>query len=184
MSTHLLRHGTFIAMPEGFTVLVLQLARNSRMAVFIAIVHVRTAVIVQVLARPFHAILKAAALDFAAHPGTHFLATAIRLAHLFRPDLLHWRSAHEVRHTLLIAPAKAFTVRFPLFARNMRLAILIAVVHVGRTVVIAVFAGALDTIMKALTLELTELRRWRIPSARALLIAGRRWPGLLRKSVR
>jgi hypothetical protein len=84
-------------MPEGFTVLVLKLGGDVRMTVFVAVIYVWTAVIVEVPASAFHTILKAATLDFAAHPRSHIRAAAIGLAHLlFWPARLALWTAHEV----------------------------------------------------------------------------------------
>jgi hypothetical protein len=77
----------------------------------------------------------------------------------------------EVRHTYVIATAKAFTIRIPLVARNMRMAVLVAVAHVWPPVIVEVLARTFDPIVKTLPLDLLQFLRWCIPAAAILSIA-------------
>jgi hypothetical protein len=54
--------------------------------------------------------------------------------------------------------------------RNMRMTIFVAPLYVRRAVMIEVFAGSFDAVMEALTLDVTKLLRWCIPSTRSLVI--------------
>jgi hypothetical protein len=123
------------------------------MTVLIPVVHVRPAVVVQIFVCAFHPILKATALDFAAHSLAHVRATTVRLAHL--PIELAHRlimSAHKVRHALIVATAKAITVLLLLVARNPGIAVLIAVVHIWLAVIVEILARAFDPIAETLSL--------------------------------
>jgi chemotaxis protein histidine kinase CheA len=58
-------HGAVISLAKTFAIVVAKSARNPGMAVLIAIIHVRTAVIVEVLAGAFDAVVKPLTLDLA-----------------------------------------------------------------------------------------------------------------------
>ena len=65
MLTHQMMHGAVISLPEPFTIVLAKIARDPGMTVLIAVIHVRTAVIVKVLAGAFNAIVKALTLGLA-----------------------------------------------------------------------------------------------------------------------
>jgi hypothetical protein len=56
--------------------------------------------------------------------------------------------------------------------------IFVAPFHVGRAVMVEVLPGSFDTVMETLTLNITKLLRWCIPSTRSLVVTGVR--GILR----
>lgn len=62
-AAHEVRRALLIALAESFTVLPLLSAPHMRMTVFIAVPDVWPAMIIEILPRAFHAILKATALD-------------------------------------------------------------------------------------------------------------------------
>ncbi len=62
--------------------------------------------------------------------------------------------ALQVRHTHLITTAKAVAIRISLVAWNMRMTVLIAVVHVRPPVIVEILARAFDPIVKTLPLYL------------------------------
>jgi hypothetical protein len=162
-----------IATPKGFTILALQLVRNIRAAVLIAVVGVGPAVVVIVLPRAIHTILKAAALNLAATFLIH-IPSALRFMHL----RLRWahglcRAAHQVSHTAFVAATKSFAVRFSHSPRNTGMTILVAVVHIRPAVVVKIPARAFDAVMKAAALHFLPLLRRRIPRAAFLSIPSR-----------
>ncbi len=63
--SHEVRHGGFISASKAFTVRISLVARYVRMTVLVAIVHVRSAVIINILACSFDPIVKALPLGFA-----------------------------------------------------------------------------------------------------------------------
>jgi hypothetical protein len=146
------------------------------MTVLIAVVHVWPTVVVKIFACTFHPILKATALDFAALFPAHIRSATVRLARLlFWPEHLPFsltnrllRSARQVRHTLIVATAKAITIRFSLVARNPRIAVLIAVVHIWPPVIVEILARAFDPVLETLALDLLQFLRRRIPAAAIL----------------
>ena len=78
--------------------------------------------------------------------------------------------SHEMRHGRFISAAKALTIRISLVARNMRMTVLVAVIHVRSTVIINILACAFDPIVKTLPLGLPPFLRRRIPTAAILRI--------------
>jgi hypothetical protein len=82
-----------------------------------------------------------------------------------------------VSHAALIAATETIAVRFPIAARNIRIAILVAVVHVWPAVVVGVSLRANDPVAKSAALDLLQFLRRRIPAAAILAIAGR-WRSL------
>jgi hypothetical protein len=79
--------------------------------------------------------------------------------------------SHEVRHADFISAAKALAIRLTLIAPNMRMTVLVSVVHVRSAVVVKIPACAFDAILKTLALGFAPFLRWRIPAAAILRIA-------------
>jgi hypothetical protein len=63
----------------------------------------------------------------------------------------------------LVATAKALTVSLAEAGLNVRVAKLVAIVHVGSAAVVAIAAGALNAIMKSAALGLVQLGGRLIP---------------------
>ena len=72
--------------------------------------------------------------------------------------------ACEVLPGYVIAAAEAFAVVFARACGDVRMTELVAVVHIGRTMIVEVFARTLDAIVKALPLNLAKFRRRRVPT--------------------
>jgi hypothetical protein len=81
--------------------------------------------------------------------------------------------SHKVRCADFVSMAKAFTIGFPLLARNMRMTELIAIVHVEPAVIIKVSSSAFNAIAKTLPLGLGQILRRHIPTAVILSESGR-----------
>jgi len=60
----------------------------------------------------------------------------------------------QVRNPTLVPAPKSVPVRIPLLGRQMRVAILVAIVHVGPAMILNVLLCADDPIMKPLPLNL------------------------------
>jgi len=75
-----------------------------------------------------------------------------------------------MRHGPLISTAEALTIIFPLVVRNMRMAVLVAVVNIRLAMIIEVLVSTLDAIVKSLALNITELCGRRIPLIALLTI--------------
>jgi hypothetical protein len=153
------------------------------MTVLSAVVHVWPAVVVEIFAGALHSILKATALDIAAHSLAHIRATLVVVAHLLAGSthllvgLTHLLfsltnrlliSARQVRHTPFIAAAKAITIGFPLFARKAGIAVLVAIVHVRLAVIAEILARAFNAILETFALNLLQFLRRGIPVAAIL----------------
>jgi hypothetical protein len=160
----LLRHVLLIATPEGIPVSIANLPGNIRMTVLVAVVHIWPAMIVKILAGAFHAILKPAALDVAAHILP--IAVAVRTAPLLvisSHRLLEPAGAVKVRNAPIVTAAKSLLIRFALFGGKMRISILVAIVHVGTAVIVEILARAHDPIVKTLTLHIPQILRRPLP---------------------
>jgi hypothetical protein len=77
---------------------------------------------------------------------------------------------HEMIHGDLVPAAESLAVVMSRTCLNMRMTVLITVVHVWLAVVVQVLAGSFDAVVKALTLNIAKLLRWCIPSTRSLII--------------
>ncbi len=76
---------------------------------------------------------------------------------------------HQVMRSHFVSTAKAFTVRFALIARKVRMTELVAIIHVKPAVVVEVSPRALDAIVKSLPLGLGQVLRRHIPAAVTIL---------------
>jgi capsular polysaccharide biosynthesis protein len=70
-----------------------------------------------------------------------------------------------MRHRRVISPAEAGPVGIPEFMRNLRMAILIAVLHIGLAVVLKILARSLDSIVKSAPLDFVQLLGRGLPVA-------------------
>ena len=153
-ATHLLRHELVIATPEGITVFVAQIAGNIRMTVFVAVVYIRTAMVIHVFACAYHAILKPTMLDLAALSPSPILSVATTpISRLV--ITVHWllNSTIQVGNSNFITPSESVSVGFALFAWKAWISVLVAVIHIGPTVIVSVLARTFDAIMKTLPLD-------------------------------
>lgn len=82
-------------------------------------------------------------------------------------------AVHQVLHTDLVAAAEAFAVVVTQGAFDVRVAVLVAVVHVRTAVVVEVLARTLDAVVEAAPGSVLELGRRSVPSA--LIRTRRRW---------
>ena len=71
----------------------------------------------------------------------------------------------EVLEGRIIAAVKAFPVSVPVLWRNGRTPVFPPVLHIRVMAILKVVAGGFNTVVKALTLNVAELLRWRIPAA-------------------
>jgi len=76
----------------------------------------------------------------------------------------------EMIHGNLVPAAESIAVVLSRTWRDMRMTVLIAIVHVRPAVVIEVLASSFDAIVEALTLDIAKLLRWCVPSTRSLII--------------
>jgi hypothetical protein len=60
---HQMVHRNIVAAPESIAIVMSRTWRNMRMAKFVAVIHVRRAVVVEVLARPFNAVVETLTLN-------------------------------------------------------------------------------------------------------------------------
>src|ERR1700677_280748 len=60
---HQMVHRNIVAAPESIAIVMSRTWRNMRMAKFVAVIHVRRAVVVEVLACPFNAVVEALTLN-------------------------------------------------------------------------------------------------------------------------
>jgi hypothetical protein len=135
-----------IAAPEPFLVCLQIAGRKIRVAVLLAIIHVRPAMVAEVLPGPFDPIQKTAALHL-----SEFRRRGIPTAFRFRHGAdnlrgLPVRLPHQVRHGLFITTAKPIPICLQVVTRDGRVAILVAVVYVWPAVVTEVPARAIDPI--------------------------------------
>jgi hypothetical protein len=81
----------------------------------------------------------------------------------------------------LVAAAEAFAVVLAQGAFDVRVAVLVAVIHVGTAMVVIVLAGTLDAVVEAAPGSVLELGRRSVPSAAGAVLvgAGRGWRGSL-----
>jgi hypothetical protein len=61
---------------------------------------------------------------------------------------------HQVMGSDLVSTAKAFPIRFPLLARNVRVTEFIAIVHGEPAMIVKVLAGTFDSVAETLVLGL------------------------------
>jgi len=123
------------------------------MAVFITVIHIRAAVIVEIFTCAYHSILEAATPNIAAL--SHVLAVvAIRIAALLVVSA-HWllSAAIQMRYTYFVTATKSVPVGLALLVWKVRISVLVAIVHVRAAVIVGIFARALDTVAKALSLN-------------------------------
>jgi hypothetical protein len=73
------------------------------------------------------------------------------------------RFSDKVAHGHVVAASEAFLVVFSSAGRDVRMTILFSIVDIGHAVIVEVFAGAFDAVVKALALDFAKLRRWSIP---------------------
>jgi hypothetical protein len=82
-------------------------------------------------------------------------------------------ATHQVIHSSLIASPKTFPIVVTCARRDVRMTILIAIIDVGSTVIVVVFASAFDPIMESLPLYIPKLLRRCIPAAAILTVSKR-----------
>jgi hypothetical protein len=87
-------------------------------------------------------------------------------------------------HRYVISSRESHLVVAPDLARHARVTVLIAIIRVRSAVILQIATCTLHAIAKSLPRKVTELVRWRIPSAPPAIIsvsrrALRRWPLLL-----
>src|ERR1022692_3458491 len=159
---HQMRHGHIVTTAEALPVAPSQLERNTRMPVLIAVVDVRTAVVLHIPARAFHSIPEATPLHLAELSRRRVPSTPVMVAHVsFRfPHSLrfpHRRPATvaiDMGNPTFVAATEALPVRLTQSARKCRTAVFVAVVDVRAAVVLVVLARALHSIVKSPALYL------------------------------
>jgi len=72
---------------------------------------------------------------------------------------------HEMVHCFFIAPTKTFAIIFTRTRLNIWVPVFLAVIHVRSAVIVKILAGALDSIVITLPLDLTKFLWRRIPTA-------------------
>ena len=82
--------------------------------------------------------------------------------------------AIQVRHGAVIAFAEALPIILTFIPRHMGVTVFFTIFNVRRAVIIKVLAGALNSIMKALTLRFAKFRRSLVPVPVFLSSTGRR----------
>jgi hypothetical protein len=153
-------HGLVISSPEAIPVIALEFIRNIWVAVFVAVVHIRSTVVVEVLSRTFHSILKSLLLGLCGNVAAAVLRLTDRLSMVAQLAVV---VAHEMSHGSLIAAAKALAVRLTLVEGETGMTVLIPVVHIWPTVIVEVSSRAFYAVLKSAALNLFPLSRRRIP---------------------
>lgn len=83
--------------------------------------------------------------------------------------------APGVLDTEAISAAECVAVVTADVAGDAWIAVLVAIVDVGTATVFEVLTSALETVLKAATLEVAVLAGWGVPTAGTLAVSGRRW---------
>jgi len=154
-------HRAFVAATEAFAVIINKLRWDVRVAVFVAVVGIRTAMIFNIATRSLDSVAEALAADLA--------ETARRL---IPGAALHF--THNLRHLLLVSATEAGTVLLNELRRDRGIAIFVAVVGIRAAMVLGVPPRTFHSLLESPALNLTEgslfppalhgrwgLRRWR-----------------------
>jgi peptide/nickel transport system ATP-binding protein len=149
-------HAGIVAALEAIAVCLAHLPRNIlRIPVLVAVIHIRSAVVVKVPLCAYKSIMEAAALN------------VVELVRWLVPGAwAHLRRCHthQMGDAALIAVAEGVAVSIAHFPRHtLRMPVLIAIVHVRLAVVVEVPLRAHQPIMEAATLNVAELIWRRIP---------------------
>ena len=136
-----------VAVTESFTISITLFGRHMGMTVLLAVLHVRAAVIIEVLAGSFDTIPESLAADLVEFIGS-CVPRAIR-----GPHAPIW-SAHHVRHGNVVTMPEAFAVGGPHRRRNIGMPVFIAVVDIGTAMIAKVFASAFHAIVEAAALHI------------------------------
>src|SRR5208282_612512 len=140
--------------PESFPVCVLQFRRDMRVTILVAIIHVRSAVILKVPSRAFHAVVEAAALNV-----IEFRWECIPLRRRrkrSRLTELRTFSSHQVRHRAVVAAPKSVAECLSLFRWKLWVPKNLMFVNVGMTVHLEVFSCRFKPFMETLPLNFIQ----------------------------
>src|SRR6185369_12723359 len=103
-----------------------------------------------------------------------FVYSVVVIVVMIVVDVMAVAIAHHVIHSLLISAAESLPVVLTCAPLDMRMAILIAIIHIRPTMLVVILARALDPVVIALALNFAKLAGRSIPSTFILRIA-RRW---------
>ena len=151
------------------------------MTIFIAIVHIGPTMILEVPIGANNAILESLAAQ-----SVEFIRRSIpganRCAHLH--GRLHGRSVHDVRHGHVVSTPKALAIGFAQPTGHIRIAILIAIIHVRAAVVLEVLAGSFHSVVESASLHIVPGVRRSLPVVAILAEARRLGSGSCRVNAR
>jgi ABC-type cobalamin transport system permease subunit len=162
---HQVCHRTVITAPEAFPVCFALFRWQVRMPVFVAIVYVGTAMVLEVAAGALHTVVESLPLELVKLVG--------KSIPLGRRRWWRWRgygsavplisATHQVFHCPVIAPTESVAIGVAHLPWDMGVPIFVAILHVGSTVVIEIAASAFDAVVKSLTLKFIEFLRRNVP---------------------
>ncbi len=176
-NAHQVIHANMISTAESFAVSLVLLRRKMRMTIFVAIVDIGPTMILEVPIGADNAILKSLAAQ-----SVEFIRRSIpganRCAHL------HGRSVHDVRHRHAVSTPKTLPISLAQLTGHIRMAILIAVIHVGLSVILVVLSGSFDSVVETPPLNIIPGVRRSLPVVAILAEALRLGPGSCRVHAR
>ena len=144
---HHMVDGSLISVTESITVGLALLWRKMGTAVLFAVVYIGTAVIIEVLAGSFNAVLESLAAQLIEFIGRCVPGT---IGSTHAPVV----RAREVRHAHVISATEAFAISTPELRWNVGTAIFLPIVDIWTAVITEVLLGPLDALMEAAPLHI------------------------------
>ncbi len=153
---HHMLDGDLVSTAESFAVGFALLCGQVRISILLAVLYIGPAVIVEVFAGSFDTILKSLTSQL-----IKFIWRRVpRTVGSTHAPVVH---AGQVRHAYVVSAAKAFAICAPHVLRNIGMAVFLAIVDIGTTMVTEVLVSSLDTVMKAAPLHVVPLIRRSLP---------------------
>jgi hypothetical protein len=84
-----------------------------------------------------------------------------------------------VTNPSVITPLETRAIVLAKPSRNVRVAVFVAIVYIGRAMVLIILAGSHHAVLKTAPLRIIEFRWWGVPSA-SFAVSWRRWSRLRR----
>lgn len=164
--THQVVDAHLVAATEAFAIGLALLGGQMGMTVFLPIIYIGAAMVIEVLARAFDPIPEALPANPVEFIGSR-VPGAIRGAH---PPI---RSAGQVSHGAVVSTAETFAIGRPHGRWDVWMPVLVAVVDVGTAMIAKVSAGAFNTVVEAPALNVVPGVGRTVPVI-AILPEGRR----------
>src|SRR5579872_1472871 len=159
-------HRTVITAPEAFPVCFSLFRWKVRMPIFVSIVNVGTAMVLEVAAGPLHTVVESLPLELVKFAGK---SIPLGRRRWWRrrgngPAVPLISAAHQVFHCPVIAPTESVAIGVAHLPWDMRVTIFVPILYVGSTVIIEIAASAVDAVVKSLALKFIEFLGRGIPS--------------------